>query len=71
VALRKSEGKEVPLYFTEIVYVFMIGVMWEFEYLVTSTSFVRHLGPCPSPTVFWNILPALYVIILERLQHKP
>jgi hypothetical protein len=28
MALRKSEGKEMPLYFTEIVCVFLIDVVW-------------------------------------------
>jgi hypothetical protein len=32
MALRKSEEKEVPPCFTEIVYVFVIDVMWVYEY---------------------------------------
>jgi hypothetical protein len=31
ITLRKSEGKEMPPYFTEIVCIFLIDVVWVFR----------------------------------------
>jgi hypothetical protein len=57
MALRKSEGKEVPPYFTEIVYVVRIDVVWVFQYFdnpcfFCETYILAHVLPPHSSGIF-------------------